>query len=150
MYTHAYMCVYVCMYELLCLWRNHFYFWGSSLKLLKIVELFHLYSALLPDKILTSHVYTTPPLIKQKLHSLALTLGRCHIKCYQPTDRFTAPQPTLVMNNILPWALKPLSNPLLMTLPVTGLIWSWCLIIVLQWHQRSGTGLCRRAWGRGN
>lgn len=31
-------------------------------------------------------------------------------------------QPTLVMNKILPWALKPLSDPLLMTLPVTGLL----------------------------
>lgn len=74
-------------------------------------------------QVFTPHTHThQTKTVFQPLWASASTLGRCQIKCYQPTDRFTVPQLTLKMNKILPWALKSLSDPLLMTLPVTGLL----------------------------
>lgn len=71
----------------------------------------------------TPHVHTHQTKAAfQKPWASALTLRRCHIKCYQPTDRFTVPQLMLIMNKISPRALKLLLDPLLMTLPVTGLL----------------------------
>lgn len=128
-YKHTYMSI--CMYDLSCLGLTNYYFGCCSPKLIETDDLSHLYPALLPDKILLWGVYTPPPTHThthqtkttfQLPEAPALTLGRCQIKGSQPTDRFTVPPLTLIMNKILPWALKPLSDPLLMTLPVTGLL----------------------------